>query len=90
MQRRDFLRYATRTAAGLYLAPTIIEPIRRFWPGADFGGIRAETVVSAEMHFSRELLMQSVGDVEERISDDLMAAWAAHVDRELLYGIGSV
>lgn len=40
MKRRDFLNYAVRSAAGLYLADDalelLLEPRRQLWPGAEF------------------------------------------------------
>lgn len=40
--RRAFLRRFVTTSAGLLVAPDalelLVEPSRRFWPGADFGG----------------------------------------------------
>jgi hypothetical protein len=38
LSRRSFLRRLAVTAAGLYVADESIEVVRRFWPGADFGG----------------------------------------------------
>lgn len=83
MQRRSFIRGLVRTAAGLYIAPTIIEPVRRFWAGADFGVRLGPTQLGEATAFSRQLLMASMLDVEELIRADLASMHALSLDREL-------
>jgi hypothetical protein len=50
--RRRFLTQLARTAAGLLLAPDalelILEPRRRLWPGADFGGLGRSFIAGAQ------------------------------------------
>ncbi len=80
MNRRDFIRRGSLWAIGTaVVTPELID--RLTWRRTMFAGAEFQT-------YSPNLVYGSFANLESIIRADLVAAWNAHYDREILYGVG--